>query len=235
MAEDHKIKSYNQYLFQTTGLPAAFLLCSVVALYFLTSYFDLSNTDKLFGYGAAFMLFLFWRFKLLVRWAKISNDKYLYFVPGSHAKPTDSNSGIIEPDFYEKQFSYAKDKKVTELAVGLLLIGLSYFFLSKRDVIVPLILSFGGFYFIRVSLKGLLGGPIIKFSKRGIWTKESNYLPWTKIAKIYIHRDLSDNKYTRYLHIFLQSDFSKDPNFSICIDDIEDSHEIEKAINKYRA
>lgn len=236
MTEENNLRPYNHYFISAIAVPAILLICSCVLVYFLTTYFELSATDKIFGYLTILVPFLLHRFKMRLRWTEFPDGRYFYSGKIKSGKLANQKKDFVEPSFYEHEFFYSKDAKITSLGLGVLLVGLAYFFLSKKDIILPAILFTTGVYFLVDSIKALLSGPIVKISKHGIWTKKTGYYPWTEITKIYLSRESNQKTVSNYLDIFIKTDFEAPeyPSFKISVNDLKNHSDIETAISDVR-
>lgn len=237
MTKDNNLRPYSHYFINVIAIPIILLISAFVLVYFLTTYFGLSPTDKIFGYVSILIFFLLYRFKMRLRWTEFPNGQYFYSGNIKSDKLTSGRKDFIEPTYYDKEFSYSKETKITYLGLGVLMIGVAYFLLSQKDVILPFILFLAGIYFFVDSIRALVGGPIIKISKQGIWTKETGYYPWTEITKIYLSRESTQKSVSNYLNIFIKTDFDarEYPTFKILVTDIKDFSDIETAIADNRA
>jgi hypothetical protein len=235
MQEDKYTRSRYQYILHMWIAPLIFLVGGCALVYILTGYFKLSELDRIFGIGFVFIIFLYQRFKMGIKWLKLSDDKYYYL---GEIKDDDmgSNTVFVEPPFYEKEFSYAKNKQFINSVLGLVLTGISWSFFSKTQIIMPFIIFLGGLFFLLNSIKALRSGSVIKLAKEGIWTKDSAYLPWITIRKIAVTKTNVDDSVYHYLEFFLKSDDDDGPPaYKLQIDDLTDYEEIERIIATYKS
>lgn len=236
MTEEKNLRPYSHYFITSTAVPVILLVGSCTLVYFLTTYFKLSPTDKIFGYLITIVLLLLYRFKMLLRWTELPDGRYFYSGSIKPDKLSDRKKDFIPPTFYEKEFSYSRHKKITYLGLGILLLGVSYFLISKKDVILPVTLFLSGAYFIADSIKALTGGAAIKIAKQGIWIKGSGYYPWEEINKIYLSSESTQRPAINYLNIFLKAGFEarEYPTFKISVNDVQDFLNLEAIIEEYK-
>ncbi len=235
MQEDKYTRSQYQYILYVWIVPLIFLIGGCALVYILTGYFKLSEYDRIFGIGFVFIMFLYQRFKIGIKWLKLSDDKY-YYLGGIKGEDMVSNTVFVEPPFYEKEFSHAKNKQFINSVLGLVLTGLSWALFSKTQVIMPFIIFLGGLFFLLSSINALRSGPVIKLAKEGIWTKDSAYLPWTRIRKIVVTKTNVDDSVYHYLEVFLKSDDDdRPPDYKLQINDLTDYEDLEGIIATYKS
>lgn len=235
MQVDKHTRSQYQYILHVWIAPLIFLIGGCALVFVLTGYFKLSGFDRIFGIGFVVILFFYLRFKMGIKWLKLSDGRY-YYLGGIKGDDMDSNTVFVEPPFYEKEFSYAKNKQYINSVLGLGLTGLSWTLFSKTQVIMPFIIFLGGFFFLLHSINALRSGPVIKLAKEGIWTKDSAYLPWNKIRKIAVTKTDVDDSVYHYLEVFLKSDDDDGaPNYKLQIDDLSDYEDLEKIIATFKS
>lgn len=234
MQEDPYTRSSFQYFLYVWIVPLIALMGGCALVYVLTGYFSLSGYDRVFGFGLVLVLFLYGRFTMSIKWIKRPDGGYFY-LGGIKGEDTGSDKVFAEPAFYEKEFRYAWSKQVLSIFLGLFCIALSWTFLSKTTVIMPVIIFLAGLLFLLKSFHAMRSGPVIKLAKEGIWTKDSAYLPWRSIQKIAVTKTQVDDSVYHNLEIFLKSsDSDTFPDYTLQIDDLTGCEEIEKLIATYK-
>lgn len=235
MQEDPYTRSSFQYVLYLWIVPLVFLTGGCALVYVLTGYFNLSGYDRVFGFGLVLVLFLYGRFTMGIKWLKRLDGGY-YYLGGIKGDDTVSDQVFAESAFYEKEFAYARSKQFLSIFLGLFCIALSWTFLSKTTVIMPFIIFLAGLLFLLKSVNAMRSGPVIKLAKEGIWTKDSAYLPWSRIRKTAVTKTQVDDSVYHYLEIFLKSsDSGTFPDYTLQIDDLTGCEEIENLIATYKS
>ncbi|MCZ8285279.1 MAG: hypothetical protein O9353_07455, partial [Bacteroidia bacterium] len=234
MQEDHYTRSSSQYILYMWVVPALIFMGACALVYLITDYFNLSRSDRMMGFVFVLALVLYGRFMRSIKWLKRPEGGY-YYLGGLTGSDSGSDRTFAEPAFYEKEFGYAWNEQLLDIGIGLFLAALSWTLLSKTTIILPLILFLGGLWFLLKSVKALRGGPVLKLAKEGIWTKESAFLPWSRIRNIKVTKEQVDDSVYHYLEIFLKSDDQDTfPDHKLLIDGLKDFEEIERLIALYK-
>lgn len=234
MPEDNYTRSSFQYILYLWILPLLMLAGAFAIVYVLSTYLKLSVSDRLCGFAGVLAFFAYKRFIMGIKWLKRPEGEY-YYLGGSKTDATDRDKTFAEPAFYEKEFTHAWSKQFLNIIIGVFLIALSWAFLSKTTVIMPLIIFLVGLLFLLKSVNAMRSGPVIKVAKEGIWTKESAFLPWRRIRKITVSEEQVHDSVYHYLEIHLKSDDNDTfPDYKLQIDELSESEDIKKAIASFK-
>lgn len=217
-------------------LPMVVLILFSVTSYFLTDYFNLDVADTLFTYLISIGIGLFLHLKNRFKWFPMPDGSYIQLddLRDNSIPELDSKkSQMSEPSTYVAEFPYMVSIKIISIIIGLLLIGMGIFIISKSSIIMPTILISGGIFLVYSGYNDLNDTEAkLKLAKTGLWTKELGFVPWSSIKKTTIKIDKGIRFSTTYLEIYLRENDINFPDQRLSINDLKDNEKIKSLLDE---